>query len=127
MEDHRDRLVVIVAGYPDQMETFISANPGLASRFTKTVDFPAYTTNELCTILRSMAKSQSFELPDQLESKLKPWIERRRTGKNWGNAREMRTLLEKAREAQAMRLSDDPTADLNRIEIEDIMAATESS
>ncbi len=127
MEDNRDRLVVIAAGYPDQMETFIAANPGLASRFTKTVDFPAYSTNDLCAILRSMAKSQSFELPGQLEAKLKPWIERRRTGKNWGNAREMRTLLEKAREAQAMRLADDPTADLNRIEIEDIMAATESS
>jgi SpoVK/Ycf46/Vps4 family AAA+-type ATPase len=127
MEDNRDRLVVIAAGYPDQMETFIAANPGLGSRFTKTVDFPAYSTNDLCAILRSMAKSQSFELPGQLEAKLKPWIERRRTGKNWGNAREMRTLLEKAREAQAMRLADDPTADLNRIEIEDIMAATESS
>ena len=74
-----------------------------------------------------MAKSQKYELPNKLEAKLKPWIESRRKRENWGNAREMRTLLENAREAQAMRLASDPTADMNKIEIDDIMAATESS
>ena len=74
-----------------------------------------------------MARSQKYELPDELEAKLKPWIESERTRDNWGNARQMRTLLEKAREAQAMRISRDPTADLARIEIDDIMAATESA
>ncbi len=127
MEDNRDRIVVIVAGYPTEMLNFVSSNPGLASRFTKTIDFPSYQTGELCAILRSMARSQKYELPNELEAKLKPWIESERTRDNWGNARQMRTLLEKAREAQAMRISRDPTADLARIEIDDIMAATESA
>jgi stage V sporulation protein K len=127
MEDNRDRIVVIVAGYPNEMQSFISANPGLASRFTKTIDFPAYDATELCAILRGMAKSQKYELPSKLEAKLGPWIEKRRTQPNWGNAREMRTLLEKAREAQALRLASDLDGDLTKIEIEDLMAATESS
>ncbi len=127
MEDNRDRIVVIVAGYPNEMQTFIATNPGLSSRFTKTIEFPAYDTDELCAILRGMAKSQKYELPDKLEAKLKPWIEKRRAQPNWGNAREMRTLLEKAREAQAMRLASDLDGDLTKIEMADIMAATESS
>jgi SpoVK/Ycf46/Vps4 family AAA+-type ATPase len=127
MEDNRDRVVVIVAGYPNEMRNFISANPGLASRFTKTIDFPAYQTGELCAILRTMARSQRYELPNELETKLKPWIDSERTRENWGNARQMRTLLEKAREAQALRVSRDPTADLARIEIDDILSATGSA
>jgi SpoVK/Ycf46/Vps4 family AAA+-type ATPase len=125
MEDNRDRLVVIVAGYPNEMRRFISSNPGLASRFTKTIDFPSYQTGELCAILRSMAKAQKYDLPNELEVKLKPWIEGERKREDWGNARQMRTLLEKAREVQALRISRDPTADLARIEIADIMTATE--
>jgi SpoVK/Ycf46/Vps4 family AAA+-type ATPase len=127
MEDNRDRIVVIAAGYPNEMRKFISANPGLSSRFTKTIDFPAYQAGELCAILRAMARSQKYELPNELEAKLKPWIDSERTRENWGNARQMRTLLEKAREAQALRVSRDPTADLTRIEIDDIMTATGSA
>ena len=127
VEDNRDRIVVIAAGYPNEMRRFISSNPGLTSRFTKTINFPSYQTGELCAILRGMARSQKYELPSELETKLKPWIEGERTREDWGNARQMRTLLEKAREAQALRVSRDPTADLTRIEIEDIMAATESA
>jgi stage V sporulation protein K len=125
MEDNRDRIVVIVAGYPNEMRRFISSNPGLSSRFTKTINFPAYQTGELCAILRGMARSQKYELPAELDGKLGPWIERERTRDDWGNARQMRTLLEKAREAQAMRITRDPTADLARIEMDDIMAAME--
>ncbi len=126
MEDNRDRVVVIAAGYPNEMRRFISSNPGLASRFTKTIDFPAYETGELCAILRGMARSQKYELPEELETKLKPWVERERTREDWGNAREMRTLLEKSREAQAMRISQDPNADLTKIEMADIMAGMDS-
>jgi replication-associated recombination protein RarA len=127
MEDNRDSIVVIAAGYTDEMRHFIDTNPGLASRFTKTIDFPAYDTKDLCAILRAMAQAQKYELPKNLESKLKPWIEEQSKRKNWGNAREMRTLLERAREAQAMRLADDPDADITKIEWEDIMAATEGA
>ena len=64
MEDHRDRIMVIVAGYPNEMRRFIDTNPGLAGRFTKTIDFPRYSADDLCEILRRMATKQHFTLPD---------------------------------------------------------------
>jgi SpoVK/Ycf46/Vps4 family AAA+-type ATPase len=123
MEDNRDRMIVIVAGYPNEMRQFIATNPGLASRFTKTINFPSYEPAELCAIVRLMAKQQQYALPDDFEGKLAPWIEQMRKSSDWGNAREMRTLLEKAREAHAVRSSKDPTADVSKIEMEDLMAA----
>ena len=124
MEDHRDRIMVIVAGYPNEMRRFIDTNPGLAGRFTKTIDFPRYGADDLCEILRRMAERQHFTLPDGFEARIKPWITERSRADDWANAREMRTLLEKAREAQAMRISVDPSADLSRLAIEDLMKAT---
>jgi SpoVK/Ycf46/Vps4 family AAA+-type ATPase len=124
MEDHRDRIMVIVAGYPNEMRRFIDTNPGLAGRFTKTIDFPRYSADNLCEILRRMAEKQHFTLPDGFQTRIKPWINERSRAEDWANAREMRTLLEKAREAQAMRISADPSADLSRIEIVDLMRAT---
>jgi SpoVK/Ycf46/Vps4 family AAA+-type ATPase len=123
MEDNRDRIVVIVAGYPNEMRRFIDSNPGLASRFTKTIEFPAYSADELAAIMRLMAKQQNYALPDELEAKLRPWIENRMRGESWGNAREMRTLLERAREAQAVRIAANPSSDVGRLEIADIQAA----
>lgn len=123
MEDNRDRIVVIVAGYPNEMRRFIDSNPGLASRFTKTIEFPPYSANELVAILSLMAKQQNYLLPDDIEAKLKPWIERRMHSENWGNAREIRTLLERAREAQALRIAANPSADVSRLEMVDIKAA----
>ena len=124
MEDHRDRIMVIVAGYPNEMRHFIDTNPGLAGRFTKTIDFPRYSADELCEILRRMATRQHFTLPDGFQARIRPWISERSRADDWANAREMRTLLEKAREAQAMRISADPSADLSHIEIADLMKAT---
>jgi SpoVK/Ycf46/Vps4 family AAA+-type ATPase len=119
MEDNRERIIVIVAGYPTEMRRFVSSNPGLASRFTKTIDFPAYDAEEMVEILRLMAKQQSFDLPQGLEGKLTPWLAENARREDWGNAREMRTLLEKARETQALRLAQDPNADLRRLEVAD--------
>jgi SpoVK/Ycf46/Vps4 family AAA+-type ATPase len=124
MEDNRDRIVVIVAGYRNEMRRFIDSNPGLGSRFSKTVDFPSYDANELCEIFRRMAARQQFALPDGFEAKLRPWIEGRSRADDWANAREMRTLLEKAREAQALRVAGDLTADISRVTIEDVVLAT---
>lgn len=124
MEDNRDRVVVIVAGYPNDMRRFIDSNPGLSSRFTKTVDFPAYGVDDLCEILQRMAARQHFSLPDDFAATLSPWISSRAGAPDWGNARSMRTLLEKAREAQAIRISTDATADLSRIETADLLDAT---
>jgi stage V sporulation protein K len=129
MEDHRDRIMVIVAGYPNEMRRFIDTNPGLAGRFTKTIDFPPYSANDLCEIFRRMAARQHFTLPEAFATRIKPWIAERSRAEDWANAREMRTLLEKAREAQAMRISMNPSAnlsnaDLSHIEIDDLMKAT---
>ncbi len=123
MEDNRDRIVVIVAGYPNEMRRFISSNPGLASRFTKTIEFPPYEPEELCEIFKYMAERQSFHLPDGFESALKPWIGDSVRREDWGNAREMRTLLEKAREVQAMRIAEDPAGDLTVLEPSDLEQA----
>jgi stage V sporulation protein K len=124
MEDNRDRIVVIVAGYPKEMRRFISSNPGMASRFTKTIEFPPYSAQELCEIFRAMATTQHFKLPVGFEAKLMPWIGANAKRDDWGNAREMRTLLEKVREVQALRIMKEPTDDLTRIELVDLVQAT---
>jgi S1-C subfamily serine protease len=123
MEDNRDRIVVIVAGYPNEMQRFINANPGLASRFTKTIAFPPYSASELAAILRMMAKRQNYVLPDNVEATLDPWLKVGMRNKSWGSAREMRTLLERAREAQASRITLDPAADVRTLVMADIDAA----
>jgi len=124
MEDNRERIIVIVAGYPNEMRRFIESNPGLSSRFTKTIDFPGYGVGDLCEILKRMAERQHFTLPVDFIAALAPWIEQRSTAPDWGNARSMRTLLEKAREAQAIRISTAPDADLSRLETADLLEAT---
>jgi SpoVK/Ycf46/Vps4 family AAA+-type ATPase len=124
MEDNRDRIIVIVAGYPSRMDEFIASNPGLASRFTKTIEFPAYSSDDLCAILKGMAARQGFTLPEQFESVVRPWIGAHMGEAHWGNARAMRTLLERAREAQAIRIARDPGADLSRLSAEDLLRAT---
>jgi SpoVK/Ycf46/Vps4 family AAA+-type ATPase len=123
MEDNRDRIMVIVAGYPNEMRRFIDTNPGLAGRFTKTIDFPRYSPDDLCEILQRMVEKQGFKLPDGFAAKVKPWIAERARADDWANAREMRTLLEKAREAQATRIATNPSADLSHIEIADLQRA----
>jgi stage V sporulation protein K len=123
MEDHRDRLIVIVAGYPAEMHRFIASNPGLASRFTKTIDFPPYAPIELCEIFRAMATEQQYLLPSGFEAQLAPWVEAQRDDPQWGNARSMRTLLERVREAHALRCARDPDADVAQVEPADIAAA----
>ncbi len=122
MEDNRDRIVVIVAGYTNEMRRFIDTNPGLAGRFTKTIEFPRYSPKDLCEILRRMAAKQGFELPPGYEGKLTPWMAQRSRAEDWSNAREMRTLLEKTREAQAGRLAQAP-GDLHRFEMIDLLRA----
>ncbi len=127
MEDNRDRIIVIVAGYPNEMQRFIGSNPGLSSRFTKTIEFPPYAANELADILRVMAKRQNFVLPDDLESSLGPWIKLGIRNKSWGQAREMRTLLERTREAQATRIAHEPSGDVRQLTMADIDAAIQIS
>lgn len=75
--------------------------PGLQSRFTKTIEFPAYDGEELVAIAKLMASQAGYELPDEALVKLKPWIQSRRKDESWGNARSVRSLLEARRRADA--------------------------
>ena len=107
MEDDRDRLVVIVAGYPGEMRKFIDANPGLASRFTRYIHFSDYTTRELADMFRMFAKKNHYVLSPEMDKYLvasMAFLTRNRD-KNFGNGRFVRNLFEKAVERQAGRLS----------------------
>jgi SpoVK/Ycf46/Vps4 family AAA+-type ATPase len=105
MEDKRDRLVVIVAGYPEQMRQFVASNPGLPSRFTKTIHFDSYNTAELVAIMHSTARRDGLRLSPDADPILEDFFERARTSPDFGNARTARTVLERAREAQAIRIA----------------------
>lgn len=107
MEDHRDRLVVIVAGYPDEMRQFIDTNPGLKSRFTRYVEFEDYSAEELVEIFKHFCGKSQFRLSADAEKKLRSYCEEMCLikEKGFGNAREIRTVFEKAPELQAQRLS----------------------
>lgn len=96
MEDHRDDLAVIVAGYPAEMRTFIDSNPGLRSRFTHYVDFPDYTVDELVQIFGAIAALAKVDLaPDVLEA-LPGLVARAQARENFGNARWVRSLFERS-------------------------------
>ena len=107
MEDDRDRLVVIVAGYTDEMKTFIDANSGLASRFTRYVEFPDYTAEELSAIFRMNVKKSEYELSPDVEKWLDAFIRVRTKDRDrkFGNGRWARSLFEEAVSHQAVRLS----------------------
>ena len=107
MEDDRDRLIVIVAGYPGEMKKFIDANPGLQSRFTRYIEFPDYTTAELADIFRMYAKKNHYVLSPEMDQNLRAALAflTRNRDRNFGNGRYVRNLFEKAAEHQATRLS----------------------
>lgn len=106
MEDHRDNLVVIVAGYGDEMQDFLNKNPGLSSRFNKRVHFPDYSEEELVAVMRLVAAKESYELPDQVAEPVMTRFResREKLGRNFGNAREARNLWEEMMRRQAVRL-----------------------
>jgi SpoVK/Ycf46/Vps4 family AAA+-type ATPase len=108
MEDYRDRLVVIVAGYPNEMSRFIDSNPGLKSRFNRQFSFDHYSSSELLQIFEKFCKDNHFELTVEAKiviSKLFENISRNRNTRTFGNGRDVRNLFEKTLEMQANRLS----------------------
>lgn len=125
MEDDRDRLVVIVAGYTDEMKHFIDANPGLQSRFNRYIHFPDYTASELADIFRLNARKSQYVLTPELDAELVAAMERmtRRRDRKFGNGRYVRNLFEKAVERQAIRISDMPSPtreDLMTLTLDDV-------
>lgn len=106
MEDNRDNLVVIVAGYPDLMDEFLSSNPGLRSRFNKFIFFEDYTPTEQLEILKSMCKQQEYILSEDAEEKtLSHFIEKyENRDDTFANGRDVRNYLEKALAKQAGRI-----------------------
>lgn len=107
MEDHRDRLVVIVAGYPRLMESFLSSNPGLRSRFAREIPFPDYTADELVTITKKMVTDADYSLEERGEATLQDIFRAVARHDSFGNARYARNLFEQALSRQAMRLAED--------------------
>ena len=108
MEDHRDKFVVIVAGYTDLMKAFIESNPGLKSRFNKFFYFPDYTVDELQAIFMMQCKKYQYKLTEEAEAAVKEEIIRLEAakGENFANAREVRNLFEKIITNQAARVSE---------------------
>ncbi|EWM16531.1 ATPase [Kutzneria sp. 744] len=105
MENRRDDLVVIVAGYPKEMDEFMEANPGLRSRFANRVEFPDYSNEELAGIFRIMARGQGYELAEDLETALPQRITRIPRGRGFANGRSARQLLEATITRQSGRLA----------------------
>ena len=115
MEDHRHRLVVIVAGYPRLMERFLLSNPGLRSRFAREIDFPDYSTAELEAIFGTIVADHRYELGEGADEVLHRVFAGMRRGEDSGNARFARTLFEQAINRQAMRLAG---SDLDTVELD---------
>jgi adenylate kinase family enzyme len=106
MEDRRDDLVVIVAGYPEPMEEFIAANPGLASRFRTTIEFDDYADDELVEILTMLARDSDYELTAEALAHFRELLATTPRGTTFGNGRFSRNTLEAAIGAHAWRLRD---------------------
>lgn len=120
MEDDRDRLVVVLAGYGDEMHRFIDSNPGLQSRFSRYIHFPDYSAGELFEIVKRNLTSNDFIITPEAETRLRSKVETIVAAKdhNFGNARTARNLFERILERQAERLvnlNDITKADLQTI------------
>ncbi len=104
MENQREDLVVIVAGYKDRMDTFFRSNPGLSSRIAHHIDFPDYTSPELVAIARLMLERMQYRLSPAADDALHEYVELRKARPHFANARSIRNALDRARLRQASRL-----------------------
>ncbi|NNF95330.1 MAG: AAA family ATPase, partial [Halobacteria archaeon] len=128
MENNRDDLVVILAGYKDKMDRFFHSNPGMRSRIAHHIDFPDYHPDELLAIAKLMLAEQNYQFSDKGEKTFANYIARRMTMEHFANARSVRNALDRARLRQANRLFANSGKkltkhDLMTIEAEDILAS----
>jgi len=123
MEDNRDDLVVILAGYKDRMDTFFQSNPGMASRVAHHIDFPDYSAEELFQIAGLMASALQYRFDAEAELALRDYIVRRMQQPRFSNARSIRNAIDRARLRQANRLFAERGMRLDRIALQTIAAA----
>jgi probable Rubsico expression protein CbbX len=129
MENQRDDLVVILAGYKKPMDKFYESNPGLSSRIANHIDFPDYSTDELLKISKLMLEEQQYQLTPEAEIALERYIDRRREQPLFANARSVKNALDRARMRQANRIFDSrgqvlTKKELVNLEAEDILQST---
>ena len=129
MENQRDDLVVILAGYKEPMDRFYESNPGLSSRIANHIDFPDYTVEELLQISKLMLEEQQYQLTPQAEVALTQYITKRKEKPLFANARSVKNALDRARMRQANRIFDSrgqvlTKKELVNIEAEDILQST---
>jgi len=129
MENQRDDLVVILAGYKEPMDKFYESNPGLSSRIANHIDFPDYTVNELLQISKLMLQDQQYQLTPDAEVALSEYITRRKHKPLFANARSVKNALDRARMRQANRIFDSrgqvlTKKELVNIEAQDILQST---
>ncbi len=123
MEDNRDDLVVILAGYKDRMDTFFKSNPGMASRIAHHIDFPDYAADELFRIAELMVATMNYRFDAEAVAALREYIVRRMEQPRFANARSVRNALDRARLRQANRLFAERGRTLDRAALQTITAA----
>lgn len=128
MENQRDDLVVILAGYKDRMDTFFQSNPGMSSRIAHHLDFPDYAVGELMQISQKMLAEQNYLFGDEAGAAFERYLQLRIERPHFANARSVRNALDRARLRQASRLFADrdrelTADDLRTIEVQDILAS----
>jgi probable Rubsico expression protein CbbX len=125
MENYRDDLVVILAGYQDRMGTFFKSNPGLSSRIAHHIDFPDYNEAELLEITTLMANDMSYNLDENAQKAMCEYIQKRKQQPHFANARSIRNALDRARLRQANRLFNDAIHHKKETTAEDLSLITE--
>ena len=126
MEDNRNRLVVIAAGYPDLMKAFVRSNPGLQSRFKTTLTFEDYEVSELVEIFLNLCKDYKLEITPDIKHLATEVISEivKCKDENFANGREIRNLFERTVEAQALRIrSEKKPVSLSKLEPQDLFNA----
>jgi len=129
MENQRDELVVILAGYKEPMDRFYESNPGLSSRITNHIDFPDYTVEELLQIAKLMLEEQQYQLTPNAELALVEYIKKRKEKPLFANARSVKNALDRARMRQANRIFESrgqvlTKRELVNLEPQDILQST---
>ena len=120
MEDNRNNLCVILAGYTEEMNHMLSVNPGFESRIQFTINFPDYTEEELYTIFKNLCRNEKYKLSSNIKQELIKHFKIARDGKNFSNARHVRSLFEKIKIEQANRVIIDKEENFNLIKKCDI-------